>query len=1781
MPNSYETTNKHQKNTSYSIAKDVAQQSPTSFSNTSKVASYAPPPFQLSANMDMEEHTGFENEPTNYLLTIGASSTPNDSADDDANENSSGQYNSGSFQVPPSPSVQAPPTAMAARKPEDNNTKGSDPPTEPETENPADDQPSSGSDQAEDDNTQDAPPTETEGTTDNQPSSGNDQAESHSAVPHHNAHTQTETNNAEETNNTDFVYNNVGAYLNEMAKPAIQSGRMNISRLAANEKQTESALVKLNRTEKAVVVPPAEGQSKSNNKQVIKVAQKPQPSTSEIMAKIKYQLKLQTVLPTTLGEVDEFKESGKAQQIMTSAKEIINVDVNNIDNTYNEISYPPVPETPTSPTPLGKPKPPLKTDALNLGADMIVPLLPEHTDFTAYEKEADETLEKEGITDMHLDMVNAGELLEVKKGKTQMKEIVSNAPPKIEEIRIQSIKQADQQLNQEDQKGRNKMRQIREKELDNIKQEQEQTKTKFEQTREEVSDEINRIYNTAKTNVALKLWVLNNQTLPDFEVGQEVATKTFEDNVDRRIKAFKKERHSGVFGWIKKGWDWLTGIADLPEVKEILDSERTLFINTIDTLIANITAKNKRTIEECRMVVAEAKTKIAAYVDRLSPELKAIGEQAQEDIQVKLNQLDEKINRKEEEMAQLLELKKQEAIQMIDEKIEELKEKMSGVMSVIFKFLGELALKFLRWALNSVGLDADAFIDAIKNIGEAIVKIIKNPVAFFKNLVAAVTGGFKEFFGNAAQNLFNVLIEWITNGAAGNLVLPTEWTLKNILKMVLDFFNIGWQSIKGMFAEQLGPAVVDYAIGAAQLVQNIIKDGPIAIWNMIKGHASDGWGYAKEKMAEKIGQDKVDKIEMFADLLQRLVSEGPIALWEFIKEKGSELIETIKKMIIDALIDWGITKILKKGIEFLFTIATGFIAAIKAIYDAVMTFFKKRATLAALIKALLGTLMDAAAGNVGAGISKISAAIPMVLSVLLDLLARMLGISDVPAAIGKAIDTAVNSVQDFIKKAVKWVADLLKGIWEKVKGWFTRDDKEESSEVSYENDPEKTAKVNEAIKDLKQEEKTYIKDEKIKQQDAQKVADNVKTKHPVINSLLVKDGANVQEQGIESIEQYFVYEIIASPAKYVKSGRKDGPELEEYEGEAINKNGRISSPTNDYERVASQGVRVREVPSPEGTELGRLKYNSSIHIKCKNKSDTGWVFIISDEGLAGWVNANYVAESPPEPSATLYHVKAYPDCYKDIFAFYKKEGYSPEIGKDDKHILMSLVIANHGREGVSINETKFNESLSNNSIVNIFDNQDENRAIYQSVELKAGHNIWLHSWSHVESLINSGIIATRSDWMNAGIEVGKGVVAFSDGVITGFFGGIWDALTGLWDMGGQIIQTIGKIVTGEIAKDVENIFSFIKDLTPEKAKGIVQSIVKSVIQGAGNFINSWNNDNFYDKWEFRGRIVGAVLLEVVLAVFTGGIGNAAKWLGKLGKYAPKLANALRKIIDKVEDVIPDKMKPRNGDTDAEFMDFEKQQALLLAKTITEAHDAKDSSIAVLEASLAIVKRKYSVVKRFDVDAIPGQPGHYTVTMIASKGNVDKDYTPGENDSAAKALKLKEKWNDWTESEIEDYYKLTKNSKDRDMSSNSADHKAQRWQDYKDRNGEWTYERWQKQYHTNMSNAKKIEREDFYKKLLGDGIKPKRIKTPFTYRDLDIQKPNTKKMYEVKTGKEYLSTAKSSTKLDNETRIKKDKFLVSQNYEITWILEQGGSQPLLEALKNAGIKYIIGKPSKLD
>ncbi|MEZ4858744.1 MAG: DUF4157 domain-containing protein [Flavobacteriaceae bacterium] len=131
---------------------------------------------------------------------------------------------------------------------------------------------------------------------------------------------------------------------------------------------------------------------------------------------------------------------------------------------------------------------------------------------------------------------------------------------------------------------------------------------------------------------------------------------------------------------------------------------------------------------------------------------------------------------------------------------------------------------------------------------------------------------------------------------------------------------------------------------------------------------------------------------------------------------------------------------------------------------------------------------------------------------------------------------------------------------------------------------------------------------------------------------------------------------------------------------------------------------------------------------------------------------------------------------------------------------------------------------------------------------------------------------------------------------------------------------------------------------------------------------------------------------------------------------------------------------------------------------------------------------------------------------------------------------------------------------------SPEHKAQRWEDYKDRGGEWSYERWEKQYEVNMKQAPKANAAmDAYHEKVGWGKREVTVKSKYGDRRLDIADIKTKKGIEHKTG---YQTANQS----NLFEVKRDADLMKAGWKIEWVFEGTASKPLLEALDKAKIPY---------
>ena len=768
----------------------------------------------------------------------------------------------------------------------------------------------------------------------------------------------------------------VAQYLSSKGTPVLTRGVGMLRKLRQNEQTHDDAGEKLQQSEKAVVIPSSEGQSKSNTGQVNTVSGRPTPTADDNKAKQKLQESLQKHIPQSIEDADNFKRDAKAQHMGADVMTVVQGDKKAVISTFADMEQTP-PPAPSEHTPEALPPeevaPP--TANMNLGQGAIAPLQKEHTDLSNYTKEADGKLKEEGVTQEQLDMVDSGDLAAANKEKKGMETTAKTEPLAVQKFVQQEATKADRDLVQEEKKERDGLRARRKANLGATTQKQKGTKSALEKKREEVAGKINGIYKNAQDKVKKKLADLETQSMKRFDDGNTKATQAFEDNVKRELDAYKADRYSGFWGDLKRAKDWLLGMDDLPGVKAIFDRNRATFVNTINKLVEDITADNKRVIQECKDELANAKQAIKEYVDKLAPDLKDMGKKAAEEMNAKLDELDRFVAKKEQELQDKLKDKQQAAIKAINEKIEKMKEAMAGALAKLGKLLLLAAKKFFTWALEKFGFSL-ADIEGIINKGVAVLKaIFTQPIQFVKNLVRAASTGLENFRENFLTHLKDAVFDWLTGSLEG-IQLPSSWDPKGIASVALQMLGLTWRNIRG-------------------------------------------------KLVKLTNETTVKTMETGFDLVVTLVKEGPMAAWERLKDMAND----IKEAFLEGVKDFIKIKIIQEAIKTivaLFVPGAGIIRAIIGIYDTIVFFIQKAKQIAQMLGNFLGSIAEIAAGNIGAAAAALEKGLATALKLVINFLAKFLRLDGITAKIRNAIQKLGDKVDKMLDRVAEWVVGKAK-----------------------------------------------------------------------------------------------------------------------------------------------------------------------------------------------------------------------------------------------------------------------------------------------------------------------------------------------------------------------------------------------------------------------------------------------------------------------------------------------------------------------------------------------------------------------------------------------------------------------------------------------------------------------------------------------------------------------------------------------------------------------------------
>jgi hypothetical protein len=590
-------------------------------------------------------------------------------------------------------------------------------------------------------------------------------------------------------------------------------------------------------------------------------------------------------------------------------------------------------------------------------------------------------------------------------------------------------------------------------------------------------------------------------------------------------------------GLIGKG-KWATDkLFGMPDEVNVFYAEgRTLYLSLMDAVIDNVAGVVETGLTEAMAFVTQGLLEVQAYVASLPTELQKVGQGAADNIQSKFDSLAQSVSDKKDQLVDSLAQKYVANLKAIDERIDEMKAANRGLV--------DAALAAIKAIIQTILKLKDMLLNVLAKAAGVIGKIIRDPIGFLGNLVSAVKLGISNFVANIGTHLKAGLMGWLFGEMAeAGITMPESFDLKGILGLVLQVLGLTYANIRAR---------------------------AVAI----------------------VGEPIVKALEEGAEIFKILITEGPAGLWNYIKDQLGNL----QDMVLDGVKDFVIERVIVAGITWLIGLlnpAAAFIKACKAVYDIVMFFITRGSQIMALINAILDSMAAIASGAIGSAAAAVENALAKAVPVVISFLASLLGLG----GISQKIREIIQKIQAPINKAIDWVINKAVALVKAVGGLFGGKKKDEK--IPETNDPEHDAKVTVAMAAIDQEEQKYVQGDKISEENAMRVAATVKQHHPILKSLVPKEG-----------EKKWSYEWAASPAgihtgtherignMVIRDIREEiSPELREKLDEA-------GSDWLKYENAAVFGV-TKEVLMPEWEEETGIPIEMGRHDALPSRQDLG------------------------------------------------------------------------------------------------------------------------------------------------------------------------------------------------------------------------------------------------------------------------------------------------------------------------------------------------------------------------------------------------------------------------------------------------------------------------------------------------------------------------------------------------------------------------------------------------
>jgi hypothetical protein len=280
--------------------------------------------------------------------------------------------------------------------------------------------------------------------------------------------------------------------------------------------------------------------------------------------------------------------------------------------------------------------------------------------------------------------------------------------------------------------------------------------------------------------------------------------------------------------------------------------------------------------------------------------------------------------------------------------------------------------------LRVAGIDPAEIYAFIGRAQETLQIIVDDPMGFLSNALDALLEGIRMFAGNFLQHLQAGIIGWLTGalGSAG-ITLPERFDLMGVISLVLQILGLTWERLR-------------------------------------------------EKAVRLIGEENVQRLEFVASYIQTLIEGGWGALIDRIKgdlaSLRDQVLEGIKSFLLERIVMAAITKL-----ATMFNPVGAVVQLIITAYN-LFTFLRDQLQrIIEVVRTIVDGIGDIARGIIEPAATRVEEVLARLLPIVIDLLARVLGLGNVSRRVQEIIERVQQAVDRAIDRLIERVLAMFRG----------------------------------------------------------------------------------------------------------------------------------------------------------------------------------------------------------------------------------------------------------------------------------------------------------------------------------------------------------------------------------------------------------------------------------------------------------------------------------------------------------------------------------------------------------------------------------------------------------------------------------------------------------------------------------------------------------------------------------------------------------------------------------